>query len=96
MLRYFVERQSVKYKGKMYLEGELLPETFTEKERFRVLYPSRIGTKEVPEVAKTISGTSPVKTPTSPGTVSETKVASPKPLNGTSTVKPLTTNKEQA
>lgn len=45
--RYIVTRRWVKYKGKIYTAGELLPETFTHHDRFRSIYPSRFGLVEV-------------------------------------------------
>lgn len=49
MRRFVVIAKEVKYKGKMYLVGDYLPPRFTEKERFRQLYPSRIKAVEVPD-----------------------------------------------
>lgn len=53
MTRFVVIAKQVKYKGKMYNVGDLLPPNFSEKERFRLLYPSRVGTVEVAEETKT-------------------------------------------
>lgn len=71
MQRFIVTRQYIKYKGTLYKKGELLPPEFTERDRCRNIYPSRIGTTEVPDreekaeevdVPKTpITGTTPVK-----------------------------------
>lgn len=49
MLRYFVCRHYIKWKGKLYKKGELLPENFTDHDRVRSIYSSRIGRKEVPD-----------------------------------------------
>ncbi len=49
MQRFIVTRQYVKYKGVLYKKGELLPPDFTERDRCRNIYPSRIGTTEVSE-----------------------------------------------
>ena len=48
--RYMVTRRWIKYKGKIYRKGELLPEDFTHHDRFRNIYPSRIGVVDVPKV----------------------------------------------
>lgn len=50
MIRYRVKRKFIKFKGKMYKVGELLPPTFTEREMYRNIYPSRIEAVEMPEV----------------------------------------------
>lgn len=50
MKRFIVTRQYVKFKGKMYRKGELLPPEFTERDRCRNIYPSRIGTTDVPNI----------------------------------------------
>lgn len=49
MLRYFVCRHYIKWKGKLYKKGELLPENFTDHDRVRSIYSSRIGRREVPD-----------------------------------------------
>lgn len=49
MLRYFVCRHYIKWKGKLYKKGELLPENFTDHDRVRSIYSSRIGRTEVPD-----------------------------------------------
>lgn len=59
--RYMVTRRWIKHKGKIYRKGELLPEDFTRHDRFRNIYPSRIGVvdvtePEVPEVPKVPEG----------------------------------------
>lgn len=45
--RYKVVRLWIKYKGRIYRAGELLPEEFNDHDRFRTIYPSRIGLVEV-------------------------------------------------
>ncbi|MFI3171100.1 MAG: hypothetical protein R3Y58_01825 [Eubacteriales bacterium] len=42
MPRYYVTRAYVKWKGKMYYKGDLLPEGFTHRDRARNCYISRI------------------------------------------------------
>ena len=51
MLRYYVCRHYIKWKGKLYKKGELLPENFTDHDRVRSIYSSRIARKEVVEEA---------------------------------------------
>lgn len=51
MLRYYVCRHYIKWKGKLYKKGELLPENFTDHDRVRSIYSSRIARKEVEEEA---------------------------------------------
>lgn len=48
-LRYFVCRHYIKWKGKMYKKGELLPENFTHHDKARNCFSSRIGQCEVPD-----------------------------------------------
>lgn len=50
--RYRVKFKYVKFKGVMYQAGELLPSTFSEKDRFRNIYPSRIEQVDVEEPDK--------------------------------------------
>lgn len=62
-VRYEVVRGYVKYQGTVYYAGTLLPRHFTERDRHRLIHPSRVvskevpledaGTKENPEVIKT-------------------------------------------
>lgn len=40
--RFKVIRQHVKFKGKLYCVGDVLPENFTEREKFRCTFPSRV------------------------------------------------------
>jgi hypothetical protein len=51
MLRYYVCRHYIKWKGKLYKKGELLPENFTDHDRVRSIYSSRIARKKVVEEA---------------------------------------------
>lgn len=43
MQRYIVTRLWIKYKGKIYQKGELLPEGFTHHDKYRHIHSSRIG-----------------------------------------------------
>lgn len=45
--RYRVARQSVRFCKQTYHKGDLLPESFSERDMYRVLYPSRIEKIEV-------------------------------------------------
>ncbi len=47
MQRFFVCRAYFKWKGKMYYQGDLLPENFTHHDKARSIYNSRIGVCEV-------------------------------------------------
>ena len=47
MQRFFVCRAYFKWRGKMYYQGDLLPETFTHHDKARSIYNSRIGMCEV-------------------------------------------------
>ncbi len=40
--RYRVARQTVRYGKQTYHKGEFLPESFTERDIYKVLYPSRL------------------------------------------------------
>lgn len=60
MQRYFVCRAYLKWKGKMYYKGDLLPENFTHHDKARSIYNSRIGKCEVPD-----EKVNPVSTPAS-------------------------------
>ena len=53
MTRYKVIRKSIRWNRQTYHTGDLLPETFSEKDKYRVLYPSRIASVEVKEEVKT-------------------------------------------
>jgi hypothetical protein len=59
--RYAVTRLWIKHKGTIYRAGDLLPEDFTHHDRFRNLYPSRIGVVDIPE---TPADTTPITPPT--------------------------------
>lgn len=59
MKRYFVCRAYMKWKGKMYYKGDLLPENFTHHDKARSIYNSRIGVCDVPE-EKTPTVSTPV------------------------------------
>lgn len=80
MKRFVVIAKQVKYKGKMYNVGDFLPPNFSEKERFRLLYPSRVGTVEVPEEPKTATVSKKAESK------AETSKPSVKPPTGTKTV----------
>lgn len=65
--RYRVARQSVRFCKQTYHKGEFLPESFSERDLYRVLYPSRIEKVEVPDIVET--ETAPVvDAPSSPTT----------------------------
>nr|DAX58166.1 MAG TPA: Large polyvalent protein associated domain 26 [Caudoviricetes sp.] len=49
MKRFKVISKNIRWNRCTYYEGELLPETFTERDMYRVLYPSRIECVEVEE-----------------------------------------------
>lgn len=51
MTRYFCCRHWVKWRGKIYKKGELLPEEFTHHDLARHIMSSRIGKCEVEESA---------------------------------------------
>lgn len=51
--RYRVARQTVRFCKQTYHVGELLPESFSERDMYRVLYPSRIEKVEVPDEVET-------------------------------------------
>ena len=61
--RYVVTRMWIKHKGAIYREGDLLPEDFTHHDRFRNLYPSRIGVVDIPDVP---ADTTPIVPPVQP------------------------------
>ena len=42
MVRFKVACKSIRWNRKTFHAGEYLPESFTEKDKYRVLYPSRI------------------------------------------------------
>ena len=47
--RYRVTRQTVRFGKQTYRVGELLPASFSERDLYRVLYPSRLEKVEVPD-----------------------------------------------
>lgn len=47
--RFKVARKWVKWKGKVYYEGELLPPNFTEKDKYRNIYSRRLIKVEIPD-----------------------------------------------
>lgn len=61
--RYVVTRLWIKHKGAIYRAGDLLPEDFTHHDRFRNLYPSRIGVVDIPDVP---ADTTPIVPPVQP------------------------------
>jgi hypothetical protein len=61
--RYVVTRMWIKHKGAIYRAGDLLPEDFTHHDRFRNLYPSRIGVVDIPDVP---ADTTPIAPPVQP------------------------------
>ena len=75
--RYKVVRMWVKHKGIVYRAGDLLPEDFTHHDRFRTVYPSRIGLVEVPDAE--ITPIVPVITPETPETAKDTPTGDTEP-----------------
>lgn len=61
--RYAVTRLWIKHKGAIYRAGDILPEDFTHHDRFRNLYPSRIGVVDIPDVPV---DTTPIVPPVQP------------------------------
>lgn len=57
--RYVVTRLWIKYKGAIYREGELLPESFTQHDLIRSMYPRRVGVVEIPDEPETPEGANP-------------------------------------
>lgn len=49
MKRFKVIRKDVRYNHRTFHTGEFLPEGFSEKDKYRTLYPSRIAEVEVPD-----------------------------------------------
>lgn len=47
--RYRVSRQTVRYNKQTYRKGEFLPSSFSERDLYKVLYPSRLEIVEVPD-----------------------------------------------
>lgn len=57
-VRYKVARQKIRFNKQTYHVGEFLPESFSERDLYKVLYPSRIEKVIVPELATTATNTS--------------------------------------
>ena len=69
MRRFYVCRAYLKWKGKMYYKGDLLPETFTHHDKARSISNSRIGECEVPDNVDEMqddSAKTPAATPATP------------------------------
>lgn len=66
MKRYYVCRHYIKWKGKLYKQGELLPPEFTDHDRVRNIYVSRIAVKEVPDEVSELPPQAPAKSETPP------------------------------
>ena len=49
MIRYKVTRKSVRFNRQTYHMGEYLPKSFSERDMYRIMYPSRITKVEVPD-----------------------------------------------
>lgn len=81
MQRFIVIRQYIKYKGVLYKKGELLPPEFTERDRCRNIYPSRIGTTEVPDLEEKTEGIDVLKTPITGTTSAKGVTSARKPLS---------------
>ncbi len=47
--RFKVARKWVKWKGRVYYEGELMPPNFTEKDKYRNIYSRRLIEVEIPD-----------------------------------------------
>lgn len=52
-IRYRVARQTVRFGKQTYRVGELMPVSFSERDLYRVLYPSRLEKVEVPDETAT-------------------------------------------
>lgn len=81
MQRFIVTRQYIKYKGTLYKKGELLPPEFTERDRCRNIYPSRIGTTEVPDSEEKTEGIDVLKTPITGTTSAKGVTSARRPLS---------------
>ena len=57
--RYIVTRMWIKYKGVIYRQGDLLPETYTKHDMVRSMYPRRIGVVELPDEPEIPEGAHP-------------------------------------
>lgn len=73
MKRFYVCRHYLKWKGKMYKKGDLLPENFTHHDKARSIYNSRIGECEVPDVIEEVKDTS-AESHVTEGSLEEPKV----------------------
>ena len=73
-LEYYVSRAYVKWKGHLYIKGDVFPPTFTHHDKARSIYNSRIGVREVEE-------TSQKETPQD----TSSSVSKPAPLSGKAT-----------
>lgn len=83
MKRFYVSRHYLKWKGKMYRKGDLLPETFTHHDKARSIYNSRIGECEVPDNIEEVKDTS-AEAPTAEGSQQEPKAEEFAPSTDTS------------
>lgn len=92
MIRYRITRGVVVYKGKRFKQGEYLPETFSEKERWRTATPHRIAAVSV-EDTNTVSLTETITSNVSTQTqkVSSTKSISNAPVKAISPKPPIGT-----
>ena len=62
--RYRVVRQTVRYGKKTYRVGEFMPESFSDRDLYRVLYPSRLEKVEIPDMTTTAEAPEVVTTAT--------------------------------
>lgn len=63
--RFRVVRQSVRFCKQTYHKGEFLPESFSERDLYRVLYPSRIEKVEVPDTEQVTNAPEATPAPSS-------------------------------
>lgn len=54
-IRYRVARQTVRFCKQTYRKGEFMPESFSERDLYRILYPSRLEKVEVPDKVEAVS-----------------------------------------
>ena len=71
--RYKVVRQNIRFNKQTYHTGEFLPESFSERDLYKVLYPSRIEKVQIPDSAPVVldtvatnQGSIPARTPAAP------------------------------
>ena len=83
MKRFYCCRAYLKWKGKMYKKGDLLPENFTHHDKARSIYNSRIGECEVPDTIDEMKDTS-AEASVAEGSVQEPKAKEPTPSVNTS------------